>query len=191
MPRTSTVAPSGQAGITRPELKSGTTEKGSSESRVPGSRRRIPAEEQTTAREAAPPQVDSIQYLGRLADKMFAMGRVDAAVKILDGRLGDLLSAARAGQLPDAHELDAAGRYAMRLANETLNARWVDTAVELHLLACRPMREDTAQQLASLRSKAPLGSTALLHRYHEKLRSNMSDMSAAERLLCDGVSRLV
>jgi hypothetical protein len=140
---------------------------------------------------AAPRPLESIQYLGRLADKMFAMGRIDAAVKILANPMTDILTAARGGQPIEPEEVDAIGRYAMRLANETLDTRWVDTAMEIHLLSCRPMRAETVRQLAVLRGKAPLGNTVLLVRYHEKLRSHMAEMNAEERALCVRVGELL
>ena len=131
------------------------------------------------------------EYFGRLADKMFTMGRVDAAQKLLEGHLRELLEGARAGRIPNGPLVDSAGRYAVKLAGETLSAHWVDLAIELHLAACRPLREETVQQLASLRAKVPIGSDALLRRYHERLRGNLALMTAADRVLCERVACLL
>jgi hypothetical protein len=141
--------------------------------------------EQTTA------EVDAFEYLGRLADKMFTMGRVDAARRILSSHLDELLEGARNGRTLTPALVDTAGRYAVKLANETLDGKWVDVAVEVHLIACRPMREDTVQQLSALRAKAPVGQSALIARYYEKLRVSMAGHSPAERILCERVASLL
>jgi pSer/pThr/pTyr-binding forkhead associated (FHA) protein len=144
-----------------------------------------PGGEQSTA------EVDAFEYLGRLADKMFTMGRVDAARRILSSHLDDLLDGARSGRTISPALVDSAGRYAVKLANETLDGKWVDVAVEIHLIACRPMREETVQQLSALRAKAPLGHDVLIARYYEKLRASMAGHSPAERVLCERVASLL
>ncbi len=136
-------------------------------------------------------KVDSLEYLCRLADKMFTMGRADAALKILSGELREILDNARKGRMLGDALLDLAGRYAVKLASETLDGAWVDLAIETHLLAVRPLREGTIQQLASLRAKAPLGSDALIARYYDRLRGSMALFSPADRMLCERVACLL
>lgn len=158
------------------------------EGRVSGEHSPAPRAEQKSSESVRLPE--SIQYLGRLADKMFVMGRIDAAVNILGAPIAQLVAAANAGLTIDPYEIDAAGRYALRLAHETLEARWVDAAIELHLVTCRPLRVETAEQLAILRSKVPVGSASLLRRYQEKLRGHMSEMNAEDRGLSERVGKL-
>jgi pSer/pThr/pTyr-binding forkhead associated (FHA) protein len=141
--------------------------------------------------EQATTEVDAFEYLGRLADKMFTMGRVDAARRILSSHLDELLEGARGGRALSPSLVDSAGRYAVKLANETLDGKWVDVAVEVHLIACRPMREETVQQLSALRAKAPVGESALIAKYYEKLRVSMAGHSPAERILCERVASLL
>jgi pSer/pThr/pTyr-binding forkhead associated (FHA) protein len=162
----------------------------------PASSVRAPRSSARTAVDTSRPsepttEVDAFEYLGRLADKMFTMGRVDAALKILASNLQEILSSARAGKMPAPPLVDAAGRYALKLANETLDGGWVDMAIELHLLAVRPLREETVQQLAAIRSKAPLGTDALIAQYYERLRGNMAFMAPSDRLLCERVACLL
>jgi pSer/pThr/pTyr-binding forkhead associated (FHA) protein len=187
---------SGEEDEARPTPSSGVAvfhrEVGAEVGRVPSSRRRtakhsentLPPEEPTT-------QLEDFEYLGHLADKMFTMGRVDAARNILESHLNEILTGTRAGRRPSVKLLDAASRYAVKLAQETLDGRWVDAAVEMHLIMCRPLREETIQQLASLRAKAAIGSDELLARYHERLRGNLASMSVAERMLVERVACLV
>lgn len=135
--------------------------------------------------------IDGLEYLGRLADKMFTMGRVDAARKILSTHLEDVLSAVRKGDAVAPSVIDTAGRYAVKLAHETLDAHWVNVAIETHLHAHRPLSEETLQQLAALRAKAPMGDEALIRRYYMLLRSLLLGMSPAERLLVERVGCLI
>ena len=136
--------------------------------------------------------MEAFEHVGRLADKMFTMGRVDQARKILSGNLEEIVTGARSGHFPSGALVDVAGRYAVKLASETLEAQWVDMALELHLLAVRPLREETIQQLASLRAKVPLGSDVLIEkRYYETLKGNAGRMSAGDRMLCERVACLL
>jgi pSer/pThr/pTyr-binding forkhead associated (FHA) protein len=136
-------------------------------------------------------EIEGLDYVGRLADKMLTMGRIDGALRILSGHLEDILVGARSGMSMEGKLVDSAGRYAMKLASETLDARWVNLAIELHLIMCRPLREETLQQLASLRGKVPIGDDRLILRYYERLRSERSGMSSVERLLAERVGCLL
>lgn len=157
----------------------------------PASERKVRSSGQTVRPMETTTEVDGIEYLGRLADKMFTMGRIDAAIRILSSQIDDVLRASRGGKTPPPNVIDTVGRYALKLAHETLDARWVDMAVELHTIACRPFREETIQQLSALRAKAPLGDDGLFGRYHDKLRSQLSEMPPSERNLCERIACLL
>jgi pSer/pThr/pTyr-binding forkhead associated (FHA) protein len=136
-------------------------------------------------------RLEEFESAGRLADRMFAAGRAEAAEQILGEPILRILSAARAGNLPTTPIVDALGRYALRLANATGDVLWADAAVEVHLLAARPFRIETLRQVAALRSRKPGGDDALIARYYETLRSKLASMNAEERILVTLVSDLV
>jgi hypothetical protein len=92
-------------------------------------------ESATTARASA------FDVLGRLADRMFAMGRGSEAEKILADHLTRVRGGARAGLEVPAALREEAARYALRLAQATGRLMWADFAVELHLLAGLPMSD--------------------------------------------------
>jgi hypothetical protein len=140
---------------------------------------------------AAKAELEWFESSTHLADKMFTMGRVEAALRILASPLEEVREGARAGRPPGRLLLDAVGRYAVKLANDTLDGAWVDLAIETHLLAVRPLREDTIQKLAALRARAPLGSDDLIARYYERLRGNMASFSPGDRLLSERVACLL
>jgi hypothetical protein len=136
-------------------------------------------------------ELEQFEAVAHLADKTLTMGRVDAALRILAGPLEETLARARRGRPPGDAVLDAMGRYAVKLANETLDGRWLNLAIEMHLLASRPFQEETIQQLATLRARTPIGSDELIGRYYEALRANMASFSAADRVLCERVACLL
>lgn len=140
--------------------------------------------------EDATTTVGAFEYLGRLADKMFTMGRVDAAERILGSHLEELVEAARQGEELDPKLVDTAGKYSVKLATETLEGRWIDLAIELHTHRARPLRADTLQHLASLHAKAPLGQRDLLDRYVRVLRARLDAYSVPERVLIERIACL-
>jgi pSer/pThr/pTyr-binding forkhead associated (FHA) protein len=140
---------------------------------------------------ASTSEIEGLEYVGRLADKMLTMGRIDGAVKILKGHLDDVLLGARSGIAVDHKLVDTAGRYAIKLASETLDARWVDLAIELHVITCRPLRDETLRALESLRRKGNIGNDHLILRYHERLLSRIASMSPADRELSERVATLI
>jgi hypothetical protein len=132
-----------------------------------------------------------LEHAGRLADKMFSMGRIDAAAKILEEPLAAVLAVARDRRGPDGATVDMGGRYALKLAAETLDGKWLDVAIELHAIHARPLREETMQQLAALRARASIGDDRLLARYVDTLRSNAAQFTNAERILCERLACLL
>lgn len=136
-------------------------------------------------------RLEEFESAGRLADRMFAAGRAEAAEQILGEPIMRILAAARAGNVPATPIVDALGHYALRLANATDDVRWADAAVEVHLLAVRPFRIDTLRQVAALRARKLGSDNALIARYYETLRAKLASMSAEDRILVTLVSDLV
>jgi pSer/pThr/pTyr-binding forkhead associated (FHA) protein len=134
---------------------------------------------------------EDFESAGRLADRMFAAGRPQASEQILAGPIFHALEIARAGNLPTTARVDALGHYALRLANATGEGRWVDAAIEAHLLVARPLRVDTLRQLASLRSRIHIGDDALIARYYETMRSRLGSMGPEDRILVSLFAELV
>ena len=135
--------------------------------------------------------LEEFESSSHLADKMFTMGRVDAALRILSEPLEGIRQMARTGRIPGPVLLDAVGRYAVKLAAETLDGRWIDLAIETHLCAARPLREETIQKLAALRARAAVGDDDLLAQYCERLRGDMESFSPSDRILCERVACLL
>lgn len=130
-----------------------------------------------------PLELDTIESAGRLADRMFALGRPLAGRDILSDPLEQILAAARKGLAIDPSVVDSAGRSAMKLAQEMSEATWMNLALELHLLAGLAMKTETLEQLVALRKKSSTGDDELVARYHERIAAIVRFMPLAERLL--------
>jgi hypothetical protein len=131
------------------------------------------------------------ELAGRLADRMLAVGRMQAAEQILGEPIVRILDAARAGDPPTIAMVDALGHYALRLANATDDGRWVDAAIEVHMLVGRPLRVETLRRLKSLQARASVGDRALIARYYETVRSGLGPMTPDDRILVSLLSELV
>ncbi len=160
-------------------------------SATPSSRRRRSRADTLEPPDLLTAPTDALDYLARLADKMFTLGRIDAAERILGSELERVLAVARGGKLHEVEIVDRAGLCAVKLAAETLDAHWFDLAIELHLITGRPMREETIQRVAALRAKAPIGNDELLSRYYERLRAQLGAISARDRVLVERIACLL
>jgi hypothetical protein len=100
--------------------------------------------------QATTQKVDAFQQLGRLADRMLAMGRYAAATRILNEHMRGLLAAVRAGQQPLDSVFDRSCHYALKLAAAGRDGGWVDYVIELHLGPRRVLSSKTLGQLEGL-----------------------------------------
>jgi len=135
--------------------------------------------------------LETIESAGRLAERMFALGRPLAGRDILFGPLNQVLAATRAGQAVDSEILDAAGHHAMKLAHEACDANWMNLAVEIHVLADHPMRAETLERVIELRSKAPVGDDTLIAQLHRQMQKETATMPLGERLLLSDLAALI
>lgn len=127
--------------------------------------------------------LEAIESAGRLAERMFALGRPFVGRDILSAPLIQILEVARDGRSLAPKTLDAAGRYAVKLAQEVFDAKWVNLAIEIHLHAGHPMKTETLEQIILLRKKAPIGDDVLFAQYHERMHALMEFMPLQARLL--------
>jgi pSer/pThr/pTyr-binding forkhead associated (FHA) protein len=106
----------------------------------------VRAEAVVTARASA------FDVLGRLADRMLAMGRGKQAEEVLRDHMQGVISGARAGLSMPETVRENAIHYALSLAEVTSKGGWGDYAIEIHLHARVLMSEQNVERLlASLR----------------------------------------
>lgn len=93
--------------------------------------------------ESAPPKPEDIlpvetlrtkalDTLGRLADRMLAMGRIAEAERVLSEQLTRTLDGARVGMPVPEDLVRSASTYSLKLADAARRGHWLDYAAELH-----------------------------------------------------------
>ena len=128
-------------------------------------------------------RADAFAHVGRLADKMLALGRAAEAVRLLTDHIENVLDGARRGSALESTLVDTTSRYALRLAEATGNGRWVDRAIELHSLATRPFAEATLEQLECALPMIDGVSEGPFVAYRRALLARRSGMTVLERVL--------
>jgi len=127
-------------------------------------------------------KADALQVLGRLADRAMVMGNYDAAEHVLESHLNALLVAARNGlDVPDAQR-ETASRYALRLADALQKPGWIDFAVELHLIASKPMSEWCTSRLLLVATQVAGTDLEQFFFYQQMLKGTLERMTPVERV---------
>jgi hypothetical protein len=76
--------------------------------------------------------VASFATFAQLANKAFALGRVDEAERILTRPLADIMEGLKNGGESPPQLLDKAASYALRLATEASKPSWIDWVIEAY-----------------------------------------------------------
>lgn len=133
---------------------------------------------------------DALELLGGVAEKVLALGRGEEAERLLQTCLRSMLNRARTrGGAPDGN-IEAAARFAVRLADATGKASWVDYAVELYMRAAKPLPGPVVEDLYNVLRKVAGVDRAGLREYLMVLRKNQSSYGPAERFLVQRIEGL-
>jgi pSer/pThr/pTyr-binding forkhead associated (FHA) protein len=138
-------------------------------------------------------QGDALELLGGVADKVLALGRGEEAEKILATYLTNFRESARAGDFPEAKAAERAAHYAVKLAQATAKARWVDYAFDLYRILQRPLPGPTVDQLYTVLRNVSGVSLQGLRDYVATLRSVQGRLGPTDRFLVqriEGLERL-
>ncbi len=138
-------------------------------------------------------QGDALELLGGVADKVLALGRGEEAERILSNYLQNMRDSARTGDLPDARNAERAAHYAVKLAQGTGKARWVDYTFDLYRILQRPLPAATVDQLYNVLRNVAGVSLPGLREYVAVLRAAQPRLGPAERFLVqriEGLERL-
>jgi hypothetical protein len=138
-------------------------------------------------------QGDALELLGGVADKVLALGRGEEAERILTNYLHNMRDAAKSGDPPDARHAERAAHYAVRLAQGTGKAHWIDYAFDLYRVLQRPLPGPTVDQLYTVLRNVSGVSLPGLREYVAVLRAAQMRLGPAERFLVqriEGLERL-
>lgn len=135
-------------------------------------------------------KADGLATMARMADRMITMGRHDAAARLLGDHLKGLLTKARQGRPVPRDALETAGLYGLKLTEVTRDATWANIAVELHLIARRPLPEKAVAQLELLLPKVEGVDRQLILALKAALRDAADGLARDEWALVERILRL-
>lgn len=135
-------------------------------------------------------KADGLSTMARMADRMIAMGRHDAAARLLGDHLKGVLAKAKEGRAVPRDVLDTVGVYGLKLTEVTHDATWANLAVELHLMARRPLPEKSVASLESVVARVSGIDKQLLLRFKAVLRDAADNLSRDEWALVERILKL-
>ncbi len=121
-------------------------------------------------------RLDALEMLGRIAEKSLALGRAHEAERMLAGHLANVLADARTGKGVLARSLEAASRFALKLASGTGDGRWFDYLIELYEAAGEPCPDSTIVELQVALSKVDRVDIPAFERLVGTLQGNAGDV---------------
>lgn len=146
------------------------------------------------AREELTRRADALDLLCSVADKQLALGRGDEAEKMLAIALTNMLKSVQGGSSLAPASAARAASYAVRIADATGRARWVDYCFDLYGALQRPLPSDLVDQLYVVLRKISGVGVAGFRAYLEKLKGVAPSFSPTERFVLqriEGLERLI
>jgi hypothetical protein len=146
------------------------------------------------AREELTRRADALDLLCGVAEKQLALGRGDEAEKVLATALGNLLKSVQGGSALAPASAARASTYAVRIADVTGKARWVDYCFELYAALARPLPSEVVDHLYVVLRKVSGVAISGFRAYLEKLKGVAPSLSPTERFVLqriEGLERLI
>ena len=136
-------------------------------------------------------QASAFDVVGPLVDKMLTLGRTDEAERLLRPPMQRILEGVQSGGGAAEGVTSAAASYAVRLAEASGDAEWIDWAVKIHSLLARTLPIAVVDDLYRvLRSVRDIDRPAL-REYVERLEARAGEMGPTERFALKRISGLV
>lgn len=133
---------------------------------------------------------DVFDVLGSVAEKVLAINRGDEAERILSGVLQSILRDARDGREIPAAIAERAASYAVRIANATTRASWLDYVIDLYTELARILPGPIVDQLYDVVRKARGMHVAGLRAYVAVLEEQQAVFGPAERFVLQRIAGL-
>lgn len=119
--------------------------------------------------------------LGGLAQKAIALGRFDEAERVLTRPLADLLVRAQRGERVATSALGESTSFALRLAEGTKRAAWLDWLFDVHAATGVLMSAPDIEQLHEVVRRTRYTNVAAVRRYLARLAQHGDKLSVAQR----------
>jgi hypothetical protein len=146
------------------------------------------------ARDELTRRTDALDLLCGVADKVLALGRGDEAEKLLGTALNNMLKAALGGSPLGPASAARAASYAVRIADATGKARWIDYCFELYGAQARPLPSEIVDHLYVVLRKVSGVAIGGFRAYLEKMKAVSASFSPTERFVqqrIEGLERLI
>jgi hypothetical protein len=135
-------------------------------------------------------KTDAFATLGKLADRMLASGRHEAAAKILSGHMKSVLAGVREGREMPEEVIAGSIQYALKLASSRSEASWLDYVIDLHLALRRTLSQEVFDQLRLMMQRGVAVDWELLSRYKQVVRAAALDGSGTDRAVAEAILAL-
>ena len=126
-------------------------------------------------------QGHAFDVVGPLIDKMLTMGRVDEAERLLRSPIQRVLSHAEQGLPVDEAVTSAAATFAVRIAEASGTAHWIDLTFRVHSALGRTLPLPVVDELYRVLRGVRGIDRATLRNYIEQLESRARTMAPTER----------
>jgi hypothetical protein len=146
------------------------------------------------ARVALPRRADAPDLLCGGAATGLALGRGDAALMLLGMALGNMLKHVQAGASLAPASAARAASYAVKVADATGRARWVDYCFDLYSALQRPLPGEVVDELYVVLRKLNGVAISGFRVYLEKLKGVAPSLSPTDRFVLqriEGLERLI
>ncbi len=137
---------------------------------------------------------DVFDLLGPVADKVLALGRGDEAERILAGVLQTVLREVQGGKDLDSSMTDRAATYAIRIAEATGRAQWLDYVIEVFSAVNRVLPAAQVDRLYDVVRKARGMNVTSFRAYVAKLQGQASMLGPSDRFVLqrlEGLERVL
>ena len=101
---------------------------------------------------------------------MLVMGRPEAAIKILNGHMQELLAAAQSGEPVSLEVVICSTNYALKIASSTQDAAWLNFVFDLHFELRSLLTPDAVRQIETLLKNGICIEPELYKRYCDMIR---------------------
>jgi CheY-like chemotaxis protein len=125
-----------------------------------------------------------LSMLAGVAEKFFRLGQGAEAERILRPALWDLMQRCEVERsAASEREIELAGKLALRLAEDTESAQWIDYIFRIFTSLSRPLSTDLIEHLHDLVRRVPHVSRSAFQRYLMALRACRHEFGPGEHFL--------
>jgi len=133
----------------------------------------------------------TLDLIGGVVEKLFAMKQTKEAVRLLEGPITRIWNDAKRGRAVEGSEADRVADYAVRLAEVTEQDEWVVKAIDIFVAQQRPLPLPVIDRLYVLLRRLPNNNRRALDAYVQNLRTRRDELSPAERFALKRLEGLI